>query len=167
MKPARTASLIGGILVVATVAVYGQALARGPKGHGGVAGQDGQLWLLARAAGVPRTQITAAFRNDSNLKSDFTNLRDTRQALQACLLSTPSSCSSQISAYGSAVQALSQERMNVWASVFGGASNLAQAATVQGQLDQLHAQRKQIFQQIFGSSESSGSSGSPTTSGAS
>ena len=42
--------------------------------------------------------------------------------------------------------------MNVWATVITGASNLQQAATVQGQLDQLHAQRKQIFQQIFGSS---------------
>jgi hypothetical protein len=155
MKRARTASLIGGVLVVATAAIYGPALARGPKGHGG-GGHDGQLWLLARAAGVPRTQITTAFQNDANLKSDFANVRTTRQALQACLLSTPNSCSAQISAYGSAVQALSQERMNVWATVFSGASNLQQAATVQGQLDQLHAQRKQIFQQIFGSSTTGG-----------
>jgi hypothetical protein len=165
MKRARTASLIGGILVVATAAICGQALARGPKGHGG-GGQDGQLWLLARAAGVPRTQIMTAFHNDANLKTDFTNVRNTRQALQACLLSSPNTCSSQIAAYGSAVQALSQERMNVWATVFAGASNLQQAATVQGQLEQLHAQRKQIFQQIFGSSESSTTSeGSSSTGG--
>jgi cell division septation protein DedD len=151
MRRTRTAWLIGGILVVATAAICAPALARGPKGHDG-GSHDEQLWLLARAAGVPRTQIMTAFQNDANLKSDFANVRTTRQALQACLLSSPNSCSSQISAYGSAVQALSQERMNVWATVFGGASNLQQAATVQGQLDQLHAQRKQIFQQIFGSS---------------
>ena len=151
MRRAQTGWLIGGILVVATAAICAPALARGPKGHGG-GGHDGQLWLLARAAGVPRTQIMTAFQNDANLKSDFANVRTTRQTLQACLLSSPNSCSAQISAYGSAVQALSQERMNVWATVFTGASNLQQAATVQGQLDQLHAQRKQIFQQIFGSS---------------
>jgi len=155
---ARTASLIGGVLVVATAAICAPALARGPKGHGGGGGHDGQLWLLARAAGVPRTQIMTAFHNDTNLKSDFTNVRTTRQALQACLLSTPNSCSAQISAYGGAVQALSQERMNVWATVFGGASNLQQAATVQGQLDQLRTQRRQIFQQIFGSSSAGGES---------
>lgn len=149
-------------MVVATAAICAPALARGPKGHGG-GSHDGQLWLLARAAGVPRTQIMTAFQNDANLKSDFANVRTTRQALQACLLSSPNSCSSQISAYGSAVQALSQERMNVWATVFGGASNLQQAATVQGQLDQLHAQRKQIFQQIFGSSSTG--EGSSSTGG--
>jgi hypothetical protein len=162
MRRARTAWLIGGILVVATAAICAPALARGPKGHGG-GSHDGQLWLLARAAGVPRTQIMTAFQNDANLKSDFANVRTTRQALQACLLSSPNSCSSQISAFGSAVQALSQERMNVWATVFGGASNLQQAATVQGQLDQLHAQRKQIFQQIFGSSSTG--EGSSSTGG--
>lgn len=149
-------------MVVATAAICAPALARGPKGHGG-GSHDGQLWLLARAAGVPRTQIMTAFQNDANLKSDFANVRTTRQALQACLLSSPNSCSSQISAFGSAVQALSQERMNVWATVFGGASNLQQAATVQGQLDQLHAQRKQIFQQIFGSSSTG--EGSSSTGG--
>ena len=149
-------------MVVATAAICAPALARGPKGHGGDS-HDGQLWLLARAAGVPRTQIMTAFQNDANLKSDFANVRTTRQALQACLLSSPNSCSSQISAFGSAVQALSQERMNVWATVFGGASNLQQAATVQGQLDQLHAQRKQIFQQIFGSSSTG--EGSSSTGG--
>jgi hypothetical protein len=119
MRRARTAWLIGGILVVATAAICAPALARGPKGHGG-GSHDGQLWLLARAAGVPRTQIMTAFQNDANLKSDFANVRTTRQALQACLLSSPNSCSSQISAFGSAVQALSQERMNVWATVFVG-----------------------------------------------
>ena len=150
MKRARTASLIGGVLVVATAAIYGQALARGPNGHGG--GRDGQLWLLARAAGLSRTQITTAFQNDTNLKSDFANVRSTHQALQSCLLSSPNSCGDKISAYGGALQTLSQERMTVWAGLFASAPNLTQASTLQGQLQQLHAQRKQIFQQIFGSS---------------
>jgi hypothetical protein len=159
MNRARTASLIGGILVAA---ICGPALARGPKGHGGRGG-DGQLWLLARAAGLSRTQITTAFQNDTNLKTDFSNVRSTRQALQSCLLSSPNSCSDKISAYGSALQTLSQERMTVWAGLFASAPNLTQASTVQGQLQQLHAQQKQIFQQIFGSSGSSATSGGSST----
>jgi len=164
MKRARTASLIAGVLVVATAAIYGQALARGPKGHGG-GGHDGQLWLLARAAGLTRTQITTAFQNDTNLKSDFSNVRSTLQAVQSCLLSTPNTCSSQITAYGSALQTASQERMTTWANLFASAPNLTQASTVQGQLQQLRAQRKQIFQQIFGSSASSTTGGGSSTTG--
>ncbi len=155
MRRARTVTVIGGILVVAIAAIGGSALARGTQGHDHGGSRGGHLWLLARAAGLNRDQIATAFQNDSNLKSGRTNVRTTHQALETCLL-TGDACTTQISAYGSAVQALSQERMTVWASLFASAPNLKQASSVQTQLQQLGAQRRQIFQQVFGSSTTNG-----------
>jgi hypothetical protein len=149
-------SMVGVVAIVAVVVLHGAASAHGKGGH--QCGGDGNLWLLARAAGLSRSQIATAFKNDSNLKTDRSNLRIAREALTTCLVSG-SSCPSQISAYASAHQTLAQERMTVWGTLFPGAPNAKQAATVFNQLKQLQAQRKQIVQQAFGST---GSDSSPT-----
>jgi hypothetical protein len=104
-------SMVGVVAIVAVVVLHGAASAHGKGGHQG--GGDGNLWLLARAAGLSRSQIATAFKNDSNLKTDRSNLRIAREALTTCLVSG-SSCPSQISAYASAHQTLAQERMTVW-----------------------------------------------------
>ncbi len=142
--------------------MHGAASAHGRGRHRG--GGDGDLWLLAHAAGLSRSQIATAFKNDSTLKTDRSNLRSVREALTTCLVSG-SSCASQISAYASAHQALAQEEMTVWGTLFQGAPNAKQAATVLNQLRQLQAQRKQIFQQVFDSTSSPTSDGSTATSG--
>jgi hypothetical protein len=158
-------SLVGVVSIIAVAAMHGAASAHGMGGHRG--GGDGNLWLLAHAAGLSRSQIATAFKNDSTLKTDRSNLQSARDALTTCLVSG-SSCASQISAYASAQQALAQEAMTVWGTLFQGAPNAKQAATVLNQLRQLQAQRKQIFQQVFGSSASGSSptsDGSTATSG--
>jgi hypothetical protein len=65
-------SLVGVVSIVAEAALFGAASVQGRGGHRG--GGDGNLWLLARAAGLSRSQITTAFKNDSILKSDRSNL---------------------------------------------------------------------------------------------
>ncbi|HEY6395127.1 MAG TPA: hypothetical protein VIX12_06885, partial [Candidatus Binataceae bacterium] len=85
------------LLLVATSA---PALAHG---HG--QGADGHMWLLAHAAGLNRTQISAAFKADPSLKTEHSNLKNAREAMVSCIVSG-GSCTSQISAYTSAQQAL-------------------------------------------------------------
>ena len=50
----------------------------------------------------------------------------------------------------------------MWQGLFKGASNPSQAANVYSQLQQLHSQKKQIMQSVFGTagSEASPASGS-------
>ena len=144
-------SLVGVASIVAVSALQGAAFEHGKGSHRG--GGKGSLWLLARAAGLDRSQIATAFEDDSNLKTARPNLRSAREALTSCLVSG-SSCSSQISAYANARQALAQEEMTVWGNLFQGAPDTKRAAAILEQLRQLQAQRKQIFQQIFGSATS-------------
>jgi hypothetical protein len=152
-------SLVGVASIVAVSALHGAASAHGRGGHRD--GGDGNLWLLARAAGLSRSQITTAFKNDSKLKTERSDLRSAREALTTCLVSG-SSCPSKISAYASAHQALVQEEMTAWGILFQGAPDAKRAAMILDQLKQLQAQRKQLFQQAFGST-ASGSS--PTSDG--
>jgi len=134
------------------IAATGIASARGGRGGG-----DHHLALLAHAAGVSGSQIHSAFKSDPNLKTDFTNLRTTKDAMTTCLVSG-ASCSSQISAYTAAQQALTQEKMSVWQKIFQSAPNPKQASAVLGQLNQLKAQRHQIMQSVFKSASASDSS---------
>jgi hypothetical protein len=145
-------SLVGVASIVAVSALQGAAFEHGKRGHRG--GGKGSLWLLARAAGLDRSQIATAFENDSNLKTARSELRSAREALTTCLVSG-NSCSSQISAYANARQSLAQEEMTVWGNLFQGAPDTTRAATILEQLKQLQAQRKQIFRQVFGFATSS------------
>lgn len=145
--------LVGVISLLGLGVMYGPVFARG-GGGGHRGGGDRDLWLLARAAGLSKSQIITAFKNDSNLKTDRSNLRSAHDALTTCLVSA-SSCTSQISAYANAEQALTQEKMTVWGNLFQGAPNSKQAAAVLGQLQQMREQRKQMFHQAFGSTDSS------------
>jgi hypothetical protein len=138
------------LLVIA--ATSGSALAHG---HGG---RDGNLGLLARAAGINKSQIHSAFHNDAALKTDFANFKASREAMTTCLVSG-ASCTTQISAYTSAQQALTQEKMTVWQKLFQSAPNAKNAAAVLGQLNQLKAQKHQLMQSVFNKSGSSGDSG--------
>ena len=145
-------TIISGIAALSLAliaATSGSALARE---HGG-SGRDGHLRLLARAAGISGSQIHTAFHNDTALKTDFTNLKASRDALTNCLV-TGGSCSSQISAYATAQQTLTQERMTVWQKLFQSAPNAKNAASVLGQLNQLKAQKHQLMQSVFNSSAS-------------
>lgn len=132
-------------------AACGPALARGWSGGGG---GERSMFLLARAAGLTRDQVASAFKNDANIKTDRSNLKTDQQAMVTCLVSG-ASCTTQISAYTTALQTLAQERMNVWQGLFKGAPNTKQASNVLTELQQLQAQRKQIMQQVFGSSSAS------------
>ncbi len=116
---------------------------------GGGPGGDGQLFMLAKVAGVDHSKIHTAFKGDANLKTDFANVKTTHQALIACLASGAylrhadySLCRAQ--------QALTVEKYTVWEGVFKGAPNANKATALLGQLEQLHQQRKAIFQQAFG-----------------
>jgi hypothetical protein len=155
MNRRKALSLVAIASIVGLSAIDGRAFAHGGPGHRG--GGGGSLALLARAAGLSRSQIVSAFKNDSNLQTDRSNLSSARDAVNGCLVSGQS-CTSQISAYTSALQALTQERMTVWAKLFQGAPNPQQAASVLSQLQQLRAEQKQIFEQSFGSGSSNGGS---------
>ena len=126
------------------VAASGVAMAHG----GGHRGGDRGLFVLAKAAGLTGSQIHTAFKSDANLATDRTNVKSTHQALVACLV-TGADCTSQGTAYLSAKSALAQETLSVWQGLFKGNPNPTNAAAVLGQLQQLQAQRKQIFQQAF------------------
>jgi hypothetical protein len=149
----KRAIAAAGVSALMLAATSGLALAHGFGGHG----RGGNLGLLARAAGLTHSQIRSAFQSDTNLKADRTNLRSAHQALISCLVSG-GSCTSQVSAFSSALQTLSQEQMTVWANLFKSAPNLSQASNVYSQLQQLQSQRKQIIQGIFGSGGSANSS---------
>jgi hypothetical protein len=152
----------GSVLMLAVMS--GLALSHGFGGHGK---GDHSMFLLARAAGVTHDQIASAFQN-SNLKNDRANLKTTHDAVMSCLLSPPSqgtggstACSSQIASFANAVQTMAQDRMTVWQNLFKTAPTLSQAASVYSQMQQLHAQQKQMFQSVFGSQGTGDSTASP------
>ncbi len=125
--------------------------------HGGHGGGDGQMFLLAHAAGLSHQQIGAAFHGDANLKTDFANLRSSREAAITCI-AKGGSCASEISAYANAKQALTAEKMGVWQKLFSSSgANTAQATSVLGQLRNLRDQRNALFKQIFASSKNAAS----------
>jgi hypothetical protein len=147
------AAVAGSVMMLA--ATSGLVLARGFGGPGG-GGRD--MWLLARAAGLNHSQVASAFQNDANLKTDRTNLKTAHEAMMSCLVSGKD-CSSQISAFSSALQTLAQERMTVWQNLFKSAPNPSQASNIYSQLQQLHSQKKQIIQGVLGSNSGEGPSG--------
>ncbi len=139
MMKTKVISFLGAAALIA--AVGAPAFAHGM--HGGH-----EMGLLARAAGISRSDIHSAFKNDANLKSDFQNVRTTRDAMNKCIVSG-GSCSNEISAYSGAVEKLTQERMQVWQKLFQNAPNRKQAAATMGQLEQLRTQRRQIIKQAL------------------
>jgi hypothetical protein len=147
------AVLAGSMLMLAVVS--GFALAHGGFGGSGHGGRD--LFLVARAAGLTHSQIASAFKNDPNLKADRGKLKDAHEAMMSCLVSN-NDCSSQITSFANAVQAMTQERMTVLHNLFKTAPNLAQATAVYSQLQQLHAQQRQISQSVRASNGNEGSS---------
>jgi hypothetical protein len=143
------------------VAAAGLALAQA-HGFGGRGGGGHDMWLLARAAGVNHSQIASAFANDATLKTDRTNLKSAHEAMMSCLVSGKD-CTSQISSFSTAVQAMAQERMTVWQNLFKTAPNPSQAASIYSQLQQLKSQKQQILQSVLGSQPPEGSSESSAT----
>ena len=150
-KVSRVAVAVGAALAIAC----GAALAQGFGGHRGGPGGDGHLFLLAKAAGVDHSKMHAAFKSDTNLKTDFHNVKGTHQALVTCLASG-ANCDSQISAFAAAQQALTVEKYKVWEGVFKGAPDTAKATALLGQMQQLEQQRHAIFQEAFGAQSSAG-----------
>jgi hypothetical protein len=138
------------------------ALAFGGHGHGGHGG-DRQLGLLAHAAGLTGSQIHTAFKSDPNLKTDFTNLKAARTAMNTCIVA--GTCKNEVATYASAQQALTQEKMTVWQNLFAGAPNKAQATSVMNQMTALNEQKHALMQQIFSSSKGNGTpvTGGPQT----
>ncbi len=159
-KVSRMAATIGVVLA----ATCGLALAQGWHGHGGGGrGGDGQLFLLARAAGVSKSTLASAFHGNTTLHNDFSTLRSAHQAVISCLVSAPSTstCGSAITAYETAQTQLTKDKLAAWQGVFAAAPNLSNASTVLGQLQALktqeHAlqeQKHQILKGIFGAQTS-------------
>ena len=85
-KVSRVATAIGVVLA----ATCGLALAsHGWHGHGGGGrGGDGQLFLLARAAGVSKSTLASAFHGNTTLHQDFSTLRTAHQGVISCLVSS-------------------------------------------------------------------------------
>ena len=158
----KRAIVVAAGLVLMLAVTSGLALSHGFGGRGG---GGHEMWMLARAAGLSHDQIASAFQNEAKeLKADRANLKATHEAVMSCLLSQPQpGCSSQISSFSSAVQKMAQDRMTMWQDLFKNAPKLPQAASVYAQLQQLHAQKKQIFQSVFGSPDTEGSPASGST----
>jgi len=74
----------------------------------------------------------------------------------SCLVSGKD-CTSQITAFANAQQAMTQERLTVLAGLFKNAPNPSKAESVYSQLQELQAQKKQIFHSVFGSPDTEGS----------
>jgi hypothetical protein len=145
-----------GIVLAATCGV---AAAHGMHGRGGRG--CGPMWLLARSAGLSNTQIRTAFHSNPNLKTDFSNLRSTREAMATCIVKG-ATCTKEISAFANAKQKLITDKMGVWQKLFQSPkANTKQATAVLGQLRHLRDQRHKIFKQIFASNKKSASA--PTT----
>lgn len=144
-------------LVLILAATAGLALSHG---FGGREGDGHEMWLLARAAGLNHSQIASAFENNAKeFTTDRANLKAAHEAMMSCLLSRPrQGCASPISSFSRALQTMAQNRMTVWQNLFKSAPNLPAAANVYTQLQQLHAQKKQIFQSVFGSPDTEGGS---------
>lgn len=149
------AAIAGSVLMLA--AISGLALAHGFGGRGG---GSHEMFLLAHAAGLNHDQVRSAFENDASLKTDRTNLKNAHEAMMSCLVTPGKDCSSEVTSFSNAVQAMTQERMTVWAKLFSGAPNLSRAANLRSQLQQLHAQKMQLMQNVFSSQGGEGSSAS-------
>jgi hypothetical protein len=147
----RVFSIVAALSMLFIATISSPVFAHGRAG-------DRHLFLLARAAGISRQQIGAAFKADTNLKTDRTTFENAHEALIDCLVSG-GNCSNQISAYGSAQRTLSQEDLNVWQGLFQKAPNDKQAAAVLSKLKQLQTRRRDIFKQIFGTQSSGGNPG--------
>jgi hypothetical protein len=141
----------GSVLMLAVTSGLALAHGFGGRGEGGH-----EMFLLLRAAGVTHSQISSAFHNDANLKTDRTNLKSAHEALMSCLVSGKD-CTSQITAFANAQQAMTQERLTVLGGLCKNAPNSSQAASIYSQLQQLQAQKKQIFHSVFGSPDTEGS----------
>ena len=147
---------LSGALVLATGSL---ALA-----HGGFSGHRGhhmQLGLLARAAGVSRSDIGSAFHGNQTLESDFAAVKSAHTALINCLVSpmvqSSGGCGGDISALANAQAKLSTDRLTAWEGLFAKAPNLSNANTVLGELNNLktqeqalHQQKHQILSSVFG-----------------
>lgn len=149
---------------MALVVTCGPALAFGHHGHHG---KDKEYGLLAHAAGISGQTIHSTFTNDAQLKTDFQNLIAAKKAMDACIIAA--SCTSgpqgQVAAYANALQALTQQRMTDWQTIFAASGvNNAAAVSLKGQLDQLKAQKRQIMHQAFGSAKGVTSSATPPAS---
>ena len=131
-------------------------------GFGGRGGGGHEMWMLARAAGLSHDQIASAFQNDANLKTDRANLKTAHEAMMSCLVA--GNCTTQVASFASALQAMAQEQMTVWQNLFKSAPKLPQAASVYSQLQQLHSQKKQIFESVVGSPDTEGSPEGSTSS---
>lgn len=137
-----------GIVLAATCGVAAAHGMRGPGGPGG-----GPMFLLARAAGLSHTQIRTAFHNDPNLKTDFSKMRNTREAMVTCI-AKGGSCTNEISAFANANHKLITDKMGVWQKLFQSPhANTKQATAVLGQLRELRDQRHKLFRQVFASNE--------------
>jgi hypothetical protein len=157
----RTIAVVAGSVVILAL-TSGLVLAHG---FGGPGAGGHEMWLLARAAGLNHSQIATAFANDGNLATDRANLKIAHDAMTSCLVSSAVSaagCTTQIASFSNALQAMEQERMTVWQSLFKTAPNISQATTVYGQLKQLHSEKQQIIQSVVGSSGSDASPASPS-----
>ena len=143
----RAASLFIALsFVVLSVAVAsGLAMAQGHRGGG-----NRGIFMLAKAAGISRSTIAAAFMS-SNLKADHANLRIAKQNLAACLVTAGGCTNGQVAAYVLAAQTLAQDQANLWQSLFATAPNLPNAAAFLAATQALQAQRKSTFQQYLGS----------------
>jgi hypothetical protein len=154
-KLSRVAVAVGAMLAIACSA----ALAQGFGGHRG----DAHLFMLAKVAGVDHSALHAAFKGDTNLKTDFQNVKTAHQALITCLASD-GACDSQISAFAAAQQTLTVEKYKVWEGVFKSAPNTSKSTALLGQMQQLEQQRHAIFQQAFGAQSGTDASDAPASS---
>src|SRR5713101_3552766 len=93
-------SAAASVLILAATSGLVMAHGFGPTGAGGH-----DIWLLARAAGLNRSQIASAFENDANLKSDRGNFKTAQEAMMTCLVSGKA-CTSQISSFFNALQTM-------------------------------------------------------------
>ncbi|HXW85596.1 MAG TPA: hypothetical protein VEJ86_14415 [Candidatus Binataceae bacterium] len=150
------AAVLGGAIVLGTGSL---ALAHGFGGHGHHGHDDG-LGLLARAAGVSGSSIGSTFHNNATLQKDFAAVKSAHTALVSCLVTTPSSCTSDITALATAQAQLTTDKMTAWQGLFTSAPNLSNANTVLGELNNLksqekalHQQKWQILQGVFGNNK--------------
>ena len=158
MNKKTIVAAVTGLSALALAAIGGTALAYGHQGHGHHHG-DMRFGLLAHAAGLSRDQIRTAFMNDAALKTDFQNLKTAKMAVDSCIVA--GTCTTEITTFASAQQALTQEKLTVWQNLFQGAPNKAQAVSLKGQLDQLNAQKHQLLHQAFSSAKGTDSATPP------
>jgi len=161
MKKESALAMVSGLAALALAATCAPALAFGHYGHGHRGG-DMKLGLLAHAAGVSGETIRSTFKNDATLKTDFQNVRNTKKAVDACVIA--GACNNgEIAAYASAQSALTQQKMTDWQTIFAGAPNKSAATSLEGQLDALNVQKHQLLHQAFSSAKGSNTVTPPAT----